>query len=356
MEYYHYKAEDFAADDYFKDWVNIPDALSDKFWKGFLNDYPEKYYEIMEARLLVESLPMLFTPDTADNEQPERIWADIQNHIEHPPSRISFISSIKAFGAAAAIVLAAGIAWFWFHNPELTGNETVSDIPNTVSEPEYYHAQPLTRTITLHDGSVVKLEGGSQLYYASNPDNQQREVQLTGKAYFQVRKNPGRPFIVRAGGLKTTVLGTSFTISAEENARNVTVEVLTGKVSVDTDKPADENQAPIILTPNQKIIYSKETQAFHKSLVEEPNPLPGKPTTSTIFIFEDAPVGKIFEAIESQYGIEIIYDSRLTEDCYLNINLNNENMYQKLNVISKALGIKYEETEGRIVFESKGCN
>jgi transmembrane sensor len=56
MNYYQFTVEDFAADDTFKAWVCSPTPEADAFWQAFLKDYPERYYQVQEARELVVGL------------------------------------------------------------------------------------------------------------------------------------------------------------------------------------------------------------------------------------------------------------------------------------------------------------
>ena len=78
-----------------------------------------------------------------------------------------------------------------------------------------------TQEVKLPDNSVVILSPGAGLMYGEKFEDDRREVQLTGDAFFEVRKNPSKPFFVYSGKLVTRVLGTSFRIKTDEkNAGN----------------------------------------------------------------------------------------------------------------------------------------
>jgi len=87
------------------------------------------------------------------------------------------------------------------------------------------------KTILLPDGSLVFLNSKSSISYSKDFKNK-RELKLTGEAYFEVKKNPERPFLVETEKIKTRVLGTSFNIKAYKNSQTM-VSVNTGKVEVD---------------------------------------------------------------------------------------------------------------------------
>ena len=85
-------------------------------------------------------------------------------------------------------------------------------------------------TIELPDGTNVVLNSASQLSYLNNFGEKVRRVQLNGEAYFKVAHDEKHAFIVQIGDLEVKVLGTSFNVSAYEDAKDVTVVLLEGKV------------------------------------------------------------------------------------------------------------------------------
>ncbi len=85
--------------------------------------------------------------------------------------------------------------------------------------------------VALADGSVVSLEPGSTLRYPEHFGTQ-REVYLTGEAFFNVFRDEKHPFLVYAEDVVTRVLGTSFRVKAYGQGKEVRVAVTSGKVSV----------------------------------------------------------------------------------------------------------------------------
>lgn len=88
--------------------------------------------------------------------------------------------------------------------------------------------------VALPDGSRVWLHPGSTIYFPSSFDDDVRQVKLVGEAYFQVRHDDSKPFIVDAGGLRTTVLGTEFNVNTS-GKNGATVVLVSGSVRVDAD-------------------------------------------------------------------------------------------------------------------------
>lgn len=110
-----------------------------------------------------------------------------------------------------------------------------------------------TRTI-LPDGSTVVLNAGSKIYYNKDFSGPLREVTLFGEAFFDVAKNPERPFIVHAGGINIKVLGTAFNVRSYPDDRIFETTLIHGLVEI--TKANDRKQRPIYLHPNQKFMAS----------------------------------------------------------------------------------------------------
>ena len=107
------------------------------------------------------------------------------------------------------------------------------------------------KKLTLPDGSTVILNRHSKLSYSQDPAAKKREVTLSGEGYFDVRHDHSRPFIVNAGKLSTTVLGTAFNIKTSVNDSKVIITVVRGKVRV-----TKKDNVIGVLTPNQQIAYN----------------------------------------------------------------------------------------------------
>ncbi|MBC3788811.1 FecR family protein [Spirosoma utsteinense] len=358
MNYYLLDAEDLAADDYFKEWVSSPTPDADAFWKTFLHDYPERYYQIEEARQLVTALREI-------QDQPEQtarvegIWKRIEQTLEpaQPARLIQGINWLRGWQVAALLLMTLSAGWLGLNR--LKGSPAPKDglVQANNDWIETLNEASQSMQIQLADGSLVKLLQGGRLRYRKELVGPQREVYLTGEAFFQVRKNPTRPFIVYANGLVTKVLGTSFRINAPVNASTVTVDVKTGRVSVYANQPSrvqDPESKGMVLTPNQKAVFHRDAATLDKILVDSPSLLISR-KESQQFVFEDTPVAQIFSAIERAYGVDVIFDEEVMQHCSLTLSLDDEDLFQKLDVICKVLNAQYKLIDAQIVIYSEGC-
>jgi hypothetical protein len=212
--------------------------------------------------------------------------------------------------------------------------------------------------VKLEDGSVITLEKGSKLSYPSHFDNYKRTVILSGDAFFEIAKNPNKPFYVFANEVVTKVLGTSFRILAFENGKSVIVKVKTGKVSVYNQHEININDPEteaLILLPNQQAIFNRPNEDLSKHLVEIPMPITDKTNENLPTEFDDVAISKILEVMEKRYGVKIIFNGEVLSNCFITTKLRNESIYDQLDLICKIIGGTYKEVDAQIVIESKGC-
>lgn len=124
---------------------------------------------------------------------------------------------------------------------------------------------PGRRFINLPDGSSVILNENSRLEFGGFNANGKREVYLEGEAYFDIKQDASRPFIVYTGKLQTTVLGTAFNINSNSQNGTITVTVTRGKVKV-----GDKTHTFHMIDPDEQVVFDKDlTQHVKKSVKAE---------------------------------------------------------------------------------------
>lgn len=248
---------------------------------------------------------------------------------------------------AASILLFVGAGW-WFLQRDRTGSFVIKTNDTDAA-----------MTILLEDSSVVILQKGGSLSYPAHFTMNKREVKLQGEAFFEISKNPDKPFLVYANETVTKVWGTSFTIRAFENDNTVRVAVKTGKVSVySLNKPESNTKktdnGEVYLLPNEQVTFNRTEQKLSKTVSK--NSVEAQQTAKTELVYEDTPVSEILQNLEENYGIDIIFDQKLLSGCLLNTQFKGEYLNQKLLTICKAIGATYEITNGKITITAKGCD
>lgn len=213
--------------------------------------------------------------------------------------------------------------------------------------------------IRLADGSTVVLKPASEIRVADNFGKATREVNLKGEAFFRVAHDTKRPFLVYSNGVVTRVLGTCFNVKAYENDREVTVAVKSGKVSVYASKgstsPHLTQAEEVVLTPNQQVIYHRFREVVSKQLVPEPEII--LPDSDLFRMqFDNTEVVEIFKVLEENYGVEIRYEAADLKHCRLTTSMSDEGLYERIEIICKAIGASYAiSDDAAITISSKGC-
>lgn len=113
----------------------------------------------------------------------------------------------------------------------------------------------------LPDGTKVYLNSGSKLTYSKNYGTEIREVNLTGEAYFDVVKNPTKPFIIHSSNITIRVLGTEFNVRCYPDEKNTETSLVRGSLEV----TVNEGQQKIILKPNEKVTVSNNNMIMKES-------------------------------------------------------------------------------------------
>lgn len=359
-QYASYSREDFLKDDAFVRWVRTPDAQQNQFWLAVQQAYPFQQEVIRQARTLVEGLAS-YHPEVPE-ESVSLIWERINQQIEQPPAtRLQRLwghnPTWLGWAAAAAVVLLFGIGW-WVMLPPHTrlGAEITQEPTKQQSVKVVDNATDQEQTVHLPDGSQIKLKPGGQLKFP-NQFSQDRRVYLVGEAFFEVVRNPKKPFLVYTNGLVTRVLGTSFRVKAISGDSRVTVQVRTGRVAVypSTAKGPHPETTGLVLTPNQQAEYSLALDKLKRGLVEAPRILLPQAQLAK-FQFEDTAVSHIFQAIEQAYGVEIVYDEAAFRKCLITTSLSNETLYEKLDVICRAIGSTYQVVDAQVVISGSNCS
>jgi transmembrane sensor len=163
------------------------------------------------------------------------------------------------------------------------------------------------KKVLLPDSSIVWLNSATHLSwhpeFATN-----REIVLSGEAFFQVRPDVQHPFVVKAGGTSTRVYGTSFNVSAYPEAGQLRISLKSGRIGVEYD--GREGKASKVLTAGQLLVYDKE---MGSGQVMRQAPGEMDEWTAGRLLFYETPLKEALAQVEARYGIHIIYDHPLKD-------------------------------------------
>lgn len=350
-KYRTYTLADFIQDDAFIQWVNSPDTARDAFWQNVAEVYPHQKEVIAQARRTILDLAKWSKPDY-DGQEAGLIWEQIRGQMDtNAATRPIYRMRWFRYAAAAAMVLVAGWAvQQWKRVPETAYIQRTEMLEN---QREEVNEGDSARSVPLPDGSRVTLTPGSRISFSAQANGPKREVYLSGEAFFDVQKDPARPFFVYADELTTRVLGTSFTVRAFEKENTATVQVRTGSVSVVARAPRKTQS--VILAPNQQASFFRKEEKLSMGLVKTPLPVIPQAALAR-FTFNNAPVSVIFDSLGKAYGIDIVYDREAVAACRLTSSVQEESLFEMLGVICEAIEADYQVIGGKIRISEPNCN
>jgi ferric-dicitrate binding protein FerR (iron transport regulator) len=350
MQYSQFTLNDFLLDDFFIQWVKSPDPQTNLFWEGWLAEHPEKKALVTEARQLV--LDLSTTQGKQLNEQDKRqLWNTInqrrtaaksprESRSKTPASRpilIEWIYKGRIAASVTAILMVA--AWLIYintnrHPPLVQFSTQYSEI----------------KQVALPDGSQVTLNANSTLRYPSDwTDQQDREVQLTGEAFFDVVKKPGKAnakFIVHSQGLDIEVLGTQFNVNNRRNR----VEVVLQEGKVGLSQAGSKDSLVVTMVPGDYIAYSEQD---NRMLRKKVNPLLYSSWKEEETIFEEKPLYEIAQVLEDTKGLRMVFPNDSLKTLPFTGTLPNNDIDNFLMVLSKSFRIEVSRKGNQIMLQNE---
>jgi transmembrane sensor len=198
--------------------------------------------------------------------------------------------------------------------------------------------------LTLDDQTEVFLSPGAVLSYPEKFSVLKRELSLSGKAFFKVKHEKSRAFIVRTGDVSTTVLGTSFWVNASPASGKTTVKVKTGKVGVQL-----KTASPIFLLPGESAEYSKDSDLLAKIIAKKAKTRISKVQEHPALSFNGTPIKHVFRELSQSYGIQIITPEEIDQSLSLTLNTKEKTIEAVMEEIEAQLPITYER-KGKIIY------
>jgi transmembrane sensor len=153
--------------------------------------------------------------------------------------------------------------------------------------------------LVLADGTEVWLNTGSSLTFPSKFVGVDRKVKMTGEVFFDVAKNPAKPFKVIANGIETKALGTQFNINAYVDEPMAKITLIEGSIKVERKKNSGEIEN-ILVKPGQQVLL-----ADHLKLMDSVNLDEVMAWKNGQFYFEGANTKTIMSQISRYYNVEV---------------------------------------------------
>jgi ferric-dicitrate binding protein FerR (iron transport regulator) len=221
-------------------------------------------------------------------------------------------------------------------------------IPRISHDPVTRVASGDIEKIMLADGTLIWLRQNSSITYDEVGFSSDRKISLHGEALFEVAKDAAHPFIVTAGDLFVTVVGTSFNLKTFPD--KLELEVLTGKVKL----WSSENTEGQFILPNEKVVFAQ------RGIVEK-TPLPvdeiSRVTANTGYDmkFSGAEMYKIISRLENKFNVTMQVQDAELYNCRITANLTDHSLSSSLMLISELLDFTFVIQGDKVLIKGKGC-
>jgi transmembrane sensor len=192
--------------------------------------------------------------------------------------------------------------------------------------------------ITLSDGTKVWLNASSSIEYPISFSKKVRKVKISGEVYFEVAKNPQRPFIVNIQNSQTNieVLGTHFNINTYADKGNYKTTLLHGSIKLNTGK------RHYLLKPNQQAVSQPDSE--HVQVINNINPEDILAWKDDLLCFNEASIDEVMSELARWYNIVIVYDGSKPQSTFTGKIEKNLTLRQVLKILG-ATSVKYELTQ-----------
>ncbi len=288
--------------------------------------HPDHEKQFQDFKLIWDTSARLGYPGRPDAAASlQRLRQKAAEQVSKPaPAKLKRLQTPRFWLTAAASVLIFAAAAWWF---TLRNNQVEVITQNQV------------QTDTLPDGSVLTLNKNTELQYAGRFNGAQRKVALThGEAFFDVKHQSRRPFIIKAGSTTVQVLGTSFNV--KNNLGRVEVIVESGMVGVTSGGQT------VLLKTGEKAVVQPKTHVLSKTT--NPDRLYQYYRTRE-FVAVNTPLWRMVEVLNEAYNSRIVLGRKQLRTLPLNTTFKNESLDDILAIIARTFNLTVLRTPNQII-------
>jgi transmembrane sensor len=225
----------------------------------------------------------------------DKAWSDISKHLGIGIIRNNHVVTLnkKNFrlliaAASVACVVAIGGLTLWLTEKKSNKQITVASTTVTTSEGEKAH-------IYLADSTYIVMNSGSKIEYTTDYNIRERKVKLSGEAFFNVRTNTEKPFVVLLGKVSVSATGTRFNVLSYDNDDRIETTLEEGKIQV-----AIAGQETIDLRTGQQAVFFTKT---NKVIVRDVSTETYISWKENKLRFNDTPFEEVLRKISRRYNV-----------------------------------------------------
>lgn len=257
--------------------------------------------------------------------------------------------------ASVALIVALWIVYPKSQNSaqrEVVAAKKETASKNSAKTVQFVNDQSCMVMHRLPDGSTVWMQTDARITYPDTFETDGRLVAFEGEAFFEVKSDKKRPFVIQSGEMRIEVLGTSFNVKAPPRQKIYEVAVVSGSVSVSI--PAtDTAPQKIVLTPQQQALFETRTKRLSSSTM--PTESKKEIYEPVTIIFEGTPLDQVADKLSRCFDIRIYLADPAMKSCRLTADFDRQSLPAILEMLCATLDATYTMSGKTILLEGVPC-
>ncbi|ANQ49934.1 DUF4974 domain-containing protein [Flammeovirga sp. MY04] len=278
--------------------------------------------EVSNQEMDAAMAKMLLRMNVDEQNSKEKVEFKVEKNVPSKTKERTLWNFQTKMAMAVAMVLAVGFSLFNYFDGG--------------SDLQTFASGTTVAKVDLPDGTHVWLSPNSEITYPSEFAENRRQVQLNGEAFFEVHHNKEKPFSILTNDTKTTVLGTSFYLKADE------VEVVTGKVRYEDKSTGDY----VVLVKDEKGVLNQE--GISKVAYDSQDALKLRQAN---IVFQGSSLEEVVEELSIAYGKEIVIESDELKSRKFTGTFKNKSFSTVIAQVSEVIGCETQEENNKVILK-----
>lgn len=334
------------------DWLAIETKLSERFstetsitFDGAVSSVPNRYRRL--KRIAAVAAILLLTLGLAlyvQWQQPQPIPRELVNTVIVPGGNKATLrltdGTVISLNEEQSGIIVRGNSAYYVDGTAVLSGEALNKEPEVIRHLALSTPVGGQYQITLSDGTKVWLNASSTLTYPNTfSQSQERLVELSGEAYFEVVPDEKKPFKVKSKGQTVAVLGTEFNINAYDDEPAIKTTLLTGKVAITLPSGETRN-----LIPDQQSLVKIDDSQIYVRKVDGPDMIDWK---NGDFVFNNESIEGIMRKISRWYDVDVEFRGKISAVNFGGVISRTKNITEVLQLLelTGTVHFKFEETK-----------
>jgi transmembrane sensor len=269
-----------------------------------------------------------------DNFNSERAWSDISDKLGIGKARahrtvVLRTNNFRLLIAAASVAFIVAIGgltlWLTEFGSEIKRIAAITSVKT--DEGEKVH-------VILEDSTSIEMNSGTTLEYQDDFNFRDRKIKLSGEAYFDIHKNPEKPFLVQLEKMTITATGTKFNVYSYQDDNRIEATLEEGAIQV-----AIKGKDIINVKPGQQVVYFTKSNS---AILRDVTPDTYTSWKENKLKLNDTPMEEAFRRIARRYNVTFEIRSRDLLELKYTATFIDESIEDVMQMLGTVSPIKYK--------------